>query len=107
MSTGRLPAAGTVVNRRIFVQSVLTGIGAGLTGGVAAQTQRERRGNGWIIPTNKPDRFNLKVMAFNPIPAPDLKAWDLTIEGTGNPGIRVTPADLEKLPRMAQSSRLK
>ena len=39
MSTGRLPAAGTVVNRRIFVQSVLTGIGAGLAGGVAAQTQ--------------------------------------------------------------------
>ncbi len=74
VSTGRLPAAGTVVNRRIFVQSVLTGIGAGLAGGVAAQTQRERRSNGWIIPTNKPDRFNLKVMAFNPIPAPDLEA---------------------------------
>ena len=59
------------VNRRIFLQSLLTGIGAGLPGGVAAQTQRERRSNGWIIPTNKPDRFNLKVMAFNPIPAPD------------------------------------
>jgi sulfoxide reductase catalytic subunit YedY len=107
VSTGRLPAAGTVVNRRIFVQSVLTGIGAGLGGSVAAQTQRERRGNGWIIPTNKPDRFNLKVMAFNPIPAPDLKTWDLSIDGAGDRGIRVALADLDKLPRIAQSSRLK
>ena len=59
MSTGRLPAAGRAINRRIFVQSVLTGIGAGLAGGVAAQTQRERRSNGWMIPTNIPDRLNL------------------------------------------------
>jgi DMSO/TMAO reductase YedYZ molybdopterin-dependent catalytic subunit len=73
---------------------------------VAAQAQTRRR-SGWIIPTNKPDRFNLKVMAFNPIPVPDLNAWELAIEGSGQSGVRLTRADLDKLPRMAQSSRLK
>jgi DMSO/TMAO reductase YedYZ molybdopterin-dependent catalytic subunit len=107
VSTGRLPAAGRAINRRIFVQSVLTAIGGGLAGGVAAQTQRERRSNGWIIPTNKPDRFNLKVMAFNPIPAPDPGKWDLSVEGAGDAGTRLKVADLDKLPRIAQSSRLK
>jgi DMSO/TMAO reductase YedYZ molybdopterin-dependent catalytic subunit len=98
----------STVNRRVFLQSVVaTGLGASLIEGAAAQAQSERRRNGWIIPTNKPDRFNLKVMAFNPIPAPDLSKWDLTIEGAGDPNVRVTLADLDKLPRIAQSSRLK
>jgi methionine sulfoxide reductase catalytic subunit len=96
------------VNRRAFIQSVvLTSAGAALGGRLDAQTQAQRRSSGWIIPTNKPDRFNLKVMAFNPIPAPDPKAWELKIEGAGGAGVSLTPADLEKLPRVAQSSRLK
>ena len=97
------------MNRRAFIESVfLTGATAALTGGrVLGQGQAERRRNGWIIPTNKPDRFNLKVMAFNPIPAPDLKAWELTIEGLDKQPIRLKPADLDRLPRVSQSSRLK
>ncbi len=46
-------------------------------------------------------------MAFNPIPAPDLKAWELTIEGLAGEPVRLKAADLERLPRVAQSSRLK
>jgi len=96
------------VNRRAFIQSVVgTNVAAAFADGVSAQAQAERRRNGWIIPTNKPDRFNLKVMAFNPIPAPDLKAWELAIDGSGQPSVRLKLNDLEKLPRMAQSSRLK
>ena len=96
------------VNRRAFMQSVLaTGLSAASVKGTSAQAQAERRRNGWIIPTNKPDRFNLKVMAFNPIPAPDLSKWDLTIEGAGDSNARLKLADLEKLPRIVQSSRLK
>jgi methionine sulfoxide reductase catalytic subunit len=96
------------VNRRVFIQSVLlTSAGATFADGIAAQTQAERRRAGWIIPTNKPDRFNLKVMAFNPIPAPDLKTWELTVQGAGGSDIRVKLPDLDKLPRVAQSSRLK
>ena len=97
------------MNRRAFIQSMLLAGGtAALAGdGVFAQAQAERRRNGWIIPTNKPDRFGLKVMAFNPIPAPDPKTWTLTIEGLGGQPPRLTAADLDRLPRVAQSSRLK
>ena len=83
------------------------GMGAALAGGVTRRRRRSAAANGWIIPTNKPDRFNLKVMAFNPIPAPDPKTWELTIEGAGEPGVRLNAGDLDKLPRVAQSSRLK
>jgi methionine sulfoxide reductase catalytic subunit len=98
----------STVNRRTFMQSVVaTGVSASFVESAGAQAQAERRRNGWIIPTNKPDRFNLKVMAFNPIPAPDLNKWDLTIEGAGDPNSRVKLADMDKLPRIVQSSRLK
>ena len=96
------------MNRRVFIQSVLaTGVGAAFGDSAAAQTQAARRRDGWIIPTNKPDRFNLKVMAFNPIPVPDLRSWELTIAGAGAPDIRLKLPDIEKLPRVGQSSRLK
>src|ERR671936_1833227 len=97
------------MNRRAFIRSILL---AGGTTTLAsdvgfAQAQAERRRSGWIIPTNKPDRFGLKVMAFNPIPAPDSETWTLTIAGLGGRPPRLTAADLERLPRVAQSSRLK
>jgi DMSO/TMAO reductase YedYZ molybdopterin-dependent catalytic subunit len=97
------------VHRRTFIESVLltsamTGLGAG---SAFAQAQAERRRSGWIIPTNKPDRFGLKVMAFNPIPAPDPKTWELTVEGLAAEPLRLKAADLDRLPRVVQSSRLK
>ncbi len=97
------------MNRRAFIQSILlTGATATLASdGVYAQAQADRRRAGWIIPTNKPDRFGLKVMAFNPIPAPDPKTWELTVAGLGGQPLRLKPADLDRLPRVAQSSRLK
>jgi sulfoxide reductase catalytic subunit YedY len=97
------------MNRRAFIQSIfLTGGTASLAHhGVFAQAQAERRRNGWIIPTNKPDRFGLKVMAFNPIPAPDPTTWQLTIHGMGGQPPILKAADLDRLPRVQQSSRLK
>jgi methionine sulfoxide reductase catalytic subunit len=97
------------MHRRAFLHSILlTGAAASVgAGGASAQAQAARRRAGWIIPTNKPDRFNLKVMAFNPIPAPDPASWELTIEGLDQGAIRLKAADLDKLPRVSQSSRLK
>ena len=96
------------MNRRDFIQFVvLAAAAAGRGAPLFAQTQAERRRAGWIIPTNKPDRFGLKVMAFNPIPAPDPKTWVLTVEGLAEEPLRLTAADVERLPRIAQSSRLK
>lgn len=97
------------MNRRAFMQSVLlTAVAAPRSAGsLCAQAQAERRRAGWIIPTNKPDRFGLKVMAFNPIPAPDRATWELTIEGLDAQPLRLKAADLDRLPRVTQSSRLK
>jgi DMSO/TMAO reductase YedYZ molybdopterin-dependent catalytic subunit len=94
------------MDRRTFIHTILLG---GASASLAARgigpPQSPRRA-GWIIPTNKPDRFNLKVMAFNPIPAPDAATWELTIDGLGK-AIRLKASDLDRLPRIAQSSRLK
>jgi DMSO/TMAO reductase YedYZ molybdopterin-dependent catalytic subunit len=97
------------MNRRTFIHSVLlTGAAGALAGeGAFGQAQAERRRAGWIIPTNKPDRFGLKVMAFNPIPAPDPKSWTLTIEGLNAAPLQLTVADIQRLPRITQNSRLK
>src|SRR5262245_15937545 len=97
------------MNRRAFMQSVLlTAVAAPLSDrSFSAQAQAERRRPGGISPTNKPDRFNLKVMAFNPIPAPDLATWELTIEGLDTQPLRLKASDLDRLPRVTQSSRLK
>jgi len=74
---------------------------------VLAQAQAARRRAGWIIPTNTPTRFGLKVMAFNPIPTPDPKTWALTIDGLAGGPVRLNTADLDRMPRVVQSSRLK
>ncbi|MGH9372399.1 MAG: molybdopterin-dependent oxidoreductase [Vicinamibacterales bacterium] len=97
------------MNRRAFIQSVfLTGATATISGGGSSgQAQSARRRAGWIIPTNKPDRFGLKVMAFNPIPAPDPKTWVLTIDGLEKDSVQLKAPDLDRLPKVTQSSRLK
>jgi DMSO/TMAO reductase YedYZ molybdopterin-dependent catalytic subunit len=93
----------------------LTTAAAAAAGGVlAGQTPRpkgvppEWRAQGkWILPTNKPSRFGLKVMAFNPIPSPDPAAWRLEIGGLVEEAITLNVADIDKLPRDVQNSRLK
>ncbi len=94
------------MHRRSFIHSAfVAGLGA-LAYGSPVLAQARRRNN-WIIPTNKPDRFGLKVMAFNPIPAPDPKTWTLTLEGLAGESVQLGVADIERLPRIEQNSRLK
>src|SRR5712691_3703440 len=92
------------MKRRRFVQSVLfAGVGAALP----ARLLRAAEGRKWILPTDTPDRHHLKVMAFNPIAAPDPREWELTIGGLVAETLRLKVADLARLPRITQSSRLK
>ncbi len=92
------------MKRRRFVRSVLfAGAGAALP----ARLLRAAEGRKWILPTDTPDRHHLKVMAFNPIAAPDPGAWELTIGGLVAEPLRLKVADLARLPRITQSSRLK
>jgi DMSO/TMAO reductase YedYZ molybdopterin-dependent catalytic subunit len=46
-------------------------------------------------------------MAFNPIPAPDPRTWELTIGGLVEQPLRLKQADLARPARVTQSSRLK
>jgi DMSO/TMAO reductase YedYZ molybdopterin-dependent catalytic subunit len=95
------------VKRRTFLESaLLAGAGAALSGGGPAWTA-EGWSRKWILPTDTPDRFHLKVMEFNPIPAPDPRSWELAIEGRAGTLLHLKVADLERLPRVIQSSRLK
>jgi sulfoxide reductase catalytic subunit YedY len=84
----------------------LAGAGAALGGGARARAA-DPSGRRWILPTDSPDRFHLKVMAFNPIPAPDPRSWELTIGGLVEQPLRLKQTDLARLPRVTQSSRLK
>jgi len=94
------------IERRRFLESAFLA-GAAAVGSARTASGVESSGRKWILPTDTPDRFGLKVMEWNPIPVPDLARWELRIEGlAGNP-LRLKRADLERLPPVAQSSRLK
>ena len=94
------------IERRRFLESALLA-GAAAVGGAGAARGVEAPGRKWILPTDTPDRFGLKVMEWNPIPVPDPGAWELRIEGLLGASLRLKRADLERLPKVAQSSRLK
>jgi methionine sulfoxide reductase catalytic subunit len=92
------------MSRRRFVRSVLlAGAGTALPGGLV----RAAPGAKLILPTDTPDRHHLKVMAFNPIPPPDPRTWELTIGGLVAEPLRLKVSDLAPLPHITQSSRLK
>jgi methionine sulfoxide reductase catalytic subunit len=91
------------MKRRRFVRSaLLAGAGAAVPGAARAAPARKL-----IVPTDTPDRHHLKVMAFNPIPAPDPATWELAIGGLVAAPQRLKVADLARMPRLTQSSRLK
>jgi len=95
-----------VKRRRLIQSALLAGAGAAL-GGDRSAWASEGSSRKWIIPTDTPDRFHLKVMAFNPGPAPDPRSWELAIDGLAATPLRLKLAELARLPRITQSSRLK
>jgi sulfoxide reductase catalytic subunit YedY len=96
------------MHRRAFIETALLTAAAAVGGGVSAvRAQTDRHSGKWIIPTNKPDRFGLKVMAFNPILVPDPAKYELVIEGLTHETIALKAGDFDKFPRVEQSSRLK
>jgi len=96
------------MRRRRFLQSAaLGGAAMALAGPAVAGRAGGRPRQGWIIPTDTPDRFGLKVMAFNPIPIPDPARWELTLGGLADSPLKLRLPDLHQLPRITQSSRLK
>src|SRR5437763_11278088 len=66
----------------------------------------DAQGRRLIIPTDKPDRFNLKVMELNPIGAPDPEKWELEITGLVERPLKLRLKDLLELAAVTQSSGL-
>lgn len=111
------------MNRRKFLnrlaQSSAAAAWAGSSLGLAAPkplcppppsgpfSDKDSRGRPLIIPTDKPDHFNLKVMEFNPVPAPDPEAWELEVAGLVEQPVRLRLDAFKRLKQISQSSRLK
>ncbi len=60
-----------------------------------------------IIPTDTPDRFHAKIMEFNPVPALNAATWELEVGGLVRRPLKLKLADLQRLPQIKQSSRMK
>ena len=93
------------MRRRTFLSAALLTSAVPTT--LRAGGQPDRHSGKWIIPTNKPSRFGLKVMAFNPIRVPDPALWELKIGGLVEEAVTLKVGDLQRFPRIRQNSRLK
>ena len=110
------------MNRRKFLnrlaQSGVAAAWAKSTGGLALPDplcpnppgpipDTDSKGRKLIVPTDKPDRFNLKVMEFNPIAAPDPNSWELEVQGFVERPRKFRLNDVMRFKQVTQSSRLK
>lgn len=85
------------MKRRAF----LAGLGsAGLLAGAADEKRL-------LLPTDKPDQFNLRTMWYAPVPPVDPSKWTLEVKGLVEKPMRFTIADLRKLPHVEKSLRMK
>jgi methionine sulfoxide reductase catalytic subunit len=84
-----------------------SGSGSFAGAALAASTPAAAKARKLILPTDTPDRFKAKVMEFNPVPAINPEAWQLHIGGLAERPLSLRIADLKKLPRVKQSSRMK
>ncbi|HUA82398.1 MAG TPA: molybdopterin-dependent oxidoreductase [Bryobacteraceae bacterium] len=84
------------MNRRAFLS------GVALAGMRAADAQREL-----LMPSDQPDEYNFRLMWYNPVPALDLRTYQLRIGGLVDKPQTLAVADLRRLPQETQSSRLK
>ena len=84
------------MNRRAFLS------GAALAGIRAAEAQR-----GLLLPSDVPDEFGFRMMWYNPVPAQDLRAYQLRISGLVDKPQSLSVEDLRRLPQETQNSRMK
>jgi sulfoxide reductase catalytic subunit YedY len=82
------------MNRRSFIASA---VAATLRG---AETKL-------LLPSDKPDEFNFRLMWYSPIPPIDQKAYRLQVKGLVEKSTSYSVADLRRLPHESQNSRLK
>ena len=60
-----------------------------------------------LLPSDVPDELHFRLMWFNPAPPINQLTWKLNLKGLVEKPQGLTIADLRKLPRESQSSRMK
>src|SRR5258708_10336933 len=82
------------MNRRLFMASA---VAATLRG---AETKL-------LLPSDKPDEYNFRLMWYNPVPPIDQKTYRLQVKGLVDNPLTFSVADLRRFPHESQNSRLK
>src|SRR5260370_41844244 len=82
------------MNRRLFMASA---VAATLRG---AETKL-------LLPSDKPDEYNFRLMWYNPVPPIDQKAYRLQVKGLVEKPMGCSLADLRPFPHESQNSRMK
>jgi len=82
------------MNRRFFMASAVAGTLRG------ADTKL-------LLPSDKPDEFNFRLMWYSPVPPIDQKRYRLQIKGLVDHPLSYSVADLRRFPHESQNSRLK
>src|SRR5260370_12838080 len=82
------------MNRRLFIASAAA---AALRG---AETKL-------LLPSDKPDEFNFRLMWYSPVPPIDQATYRLKVSGLVDKPMSFAVADLRRFPQEAQNTRLK
>ena len=82
------------MNRRLFVASA------------AAATLRGADSK-LLLPSDKPDEYNFRLMWYSPVPAIDQNTYRLQVKGLVDKPISFSVADLRRLPHESQNTRMK
>src|SRR5258708_27047518 len=82
------------MNRRLFMASA---VAATLRG---AETKL-------LLPSDKPDEYNFRLMGYSPVPPIDQKTYRLQVKGLVEKPATYSVVNLRRLPHESQNSRMK
>src|SRR5690242_9667379 len=82
------------MNRRLFMASAAA---LGLRG---ADTKL-------LLPSDKPDEYNFRLMWYSPVPPIDQKSYTLQVRGLVDNPLSLSVADLRRYPHESQNTRMK
>lgn len=60
-----------------------------------------------LLPSDKADEFNFRLMWYNPVPALDQKIYRLHVKGLVDAPLTLSVADLRRFPHESQNARMK
>ncbi|MEO8128337.1 MAG: molybdopterin-dependent oxidoreductase [Bryobacteraceae bacterium] len=84
------------MNRRHFISAL-----------AAARLSGAEDKPGLLLPTDQPDEFGFRLMWYSPVAPVDQIKYRLNVSGLVNKPLALSVADLHKLPREKQNSRMK